>query len=129
MVLSPDADRVVPGPGPSEEGGEGAGFSFTSLQMIDVELDGLGRISDQDEYPWRVAFNFAYPDRKVLIYVDGLSERIHGNEDQRRRDRRVRVKAELAGWRVCTISAEGLSDPVMVDEFLERLALLIGILG
>ncbi len=35
--------------------------------------------------------------RKGLIYVHGLSERIHGNEEQRRRDRRIRVKAELAG--------------------------------
>lgn len=73
--------------------------------------------------------DFAYPDHKVLVYVDGMSERIHGNEDQRRRDRRIRVKAELAGWRVCPISAEGLSDPAMTNDFLERLAILIGILN
>lgn len=56
--------RLAYGPGSQERlakgppgGARGQGLPFSSLQLIDVELDGLGRISGHDEYPWRVSFN------------------------------------------------------------------------
>ncbi|MFL6197817.1 MAG: DEAD/DEAH box helicase [Thermoanaerobaculia bacterium] len=75
----------------------------------------------------RTVADFAYPEQKVLLYVDGLSTRIHGNEEQRRKDRILRTKAELKGWKVRTISGEGLADETMLADFLDDLAVLLGL--
>ena len=93
-----------------------AHFPMPEAQQHRVELSG-GSFTVAD---------FAYPSKKVLLYVDGLSERIHGNEEQRRKDRRARAKAEMAGWRVLAISAQGLKDHVVLTDFLDRLAVFLG---
>jgi hypothetical protein len=61
----------------------------------------------------------------VLIYIDGLSTRLHGNPEQRAKDRRLRTKAKLAGWLVCEYSAEGLSDQTMLSDYLDELGLIL----
>jgi hypothetical protein len=71
--------------------------------------------------------DFAWPEERLLVYVDGLSKRIHGNPEQQRKDRILRAKAETRGWKVRTISGEGLADRTMVGEFLEELAVLLGV--
>ena len=73
--------------------------------------------------------DFAWPERKVVLYVDGLSARIHGNPEQRRRDRILRIKARSLGWQVCEISAEGLRDKKMLAALLEELAVYLGVEG
>lgn len=75
----------------------------------------------------RTVADFAYPEQRVLVYVDGLSTRIHGNEEQRRKDRILRAKAEVKGWKVRTISGEGLADETMIADFLDDLAVLLQI--
>ena len=71
--------------------------------------------------------DFAWPEEKILIYVDGLSRRIHGHEVQRRKDNRLRAKARLAGWHICQYSAEGLSDETMLADYLDELGVLLGL--
>lgn len=70
--------------------------------------------------------DFAYPEKKLLVYIDGLSRSIHGNEEQRRKDRRLRTKAQVGGWRVLEVSAQGLRDETIVADMLEHLAILLG---
>jgi very-short-patch-repair endonuclease len=70
--------------------------------------------------------DFAYPAEKVLVYVDGLSEKIHGNPQQRLKDTLLRTKAKMAGFRVIEISAQGLTDPTSVAVFLNELAVYLG---
>jgi ATP-dependent helicase YprA (DUF1998 family) len=70
--------------------------------------------------------DFAWPEKKLVLYVDGLSEKIHGNPEQRRKDRILRVKARAQGWQVCEISAEGLADKKMLANLLEELAVYLG---
>lgn len=80
-----------------------------------MDLDGDSTVAD-----------FAYPDDKVLIYVDGLSARIHGDPQTRRSDVIRRAKAEAKGYRVLSISAQGLGDNQDLDSFLSKLAIYLG---
>ena len=73
--------------------------------------------------------DFAWPEQRLLVYVDGLSKRIHGNPEQQRKDRVLRAKAEAQGWKVRMISGEGLRDRTMVGEFLEEFGVLLGVEG
>ena len=49
--------------------------------------------------------DFAYPDKKILIYIDGLSENIHGNPLQQQKDKLLRAKAKMKGYEIIEISA------------------------
>jgi len=75
---------------------------------------------------WTVA-DFAFPEKRLLIYIDGLSKEYHGNPEQQAKDRRLRIKAKLEGWHVQAISAQGLSDKTILSGFLEELAILLGV--
>ncbi|GAB4435397.1 MAG: DEAD/DEAH box helicase [Anaerolineae bacterium] len=70
--------------------------------------------------------DFAYPANKVLLFIDGMSERLHGNPEQQRKDRLKRAKAKMKGYQVLVISAEGLKDTANVALLLDKLALLLG---
>lgn len=69
--------------------------------------------------------DFAYPDRKVLVYIDGMSAGIHGNPEQQRKDKLQRAKAEMKGFRVVSITAQGLTDDASLGEMFDRLALFL----
>lgn len=66
--------------------------------------------------------DFAYIDKKVLIYIDGLSTRYHGNPVQAEKDKIKRTKAKLLGWEVLEIAANALKDESLVEMYLELLA-------
>jgi hypothetical protein len=70
--------------------------------------------------------DFAYPDEMVLIYVDDMSDRIHGNPQQRLRDTILRAKAKMQGYNVASITAQALSDDIGAAAFLNELAVFIG---
>jgi len=55
MVFDPKHQRIVR-PDQATEGGDHPGSAFSSIQMIDVRIEGLGRISDQEEYRHRRAY-------------------------------------------------------------------------
>jgi hypothetical protein len=65
--------------------------------------------------------DWAYPDHKVLVFIDGMSRQIHGNPDQQRKDKLKRAKAKAAGFRVLELTAEELSDDEMLAFKLEEL--------
>jgi len=66
--------------------------------------------------------DFAYPDHKILIYIDGLSEGIHGNPVQRQKDKLLRAKAQAKGFKILEIPAEALSDRSMLADYLDVLS-------
>lgn len=67
--------------------------------------------------------DFAYPDRKILIYIDGLSEGIHGNPVRRQKDKLLRAKAQVKGYRILEIPAEALHDKkTMLADYLDILS-------
>ena len=71
--------------------------------------------------------DWAYPDQKVLVFIDGMGPDLHGDPNQSRRDRLLRVKARLKGWQVVEITAEALDDQGSLALKLEELAMLLGV--
>ncbi|MFX0140760.1 MAG: Zn-binding domain-containing protein, partial [Candidatus Hodarchaeota archaeon] len=69
--------------------------------------------------------DFAYPDKKVLIYVDGMSKKIHGNPEQMKKDKLKRAKLKMMGYLVIEITAVSLNDKKVVDGFLSELAVYL----
>jgi len=70
--------------------------------------------------------DYAYEDKKILIYIDGLSRKIHGNFQQKKKDSILRAKAKLKGFSVVEISAQGLKDEEYMNEKLEEIGLYLG---
>jgi ABC-type uncharacterized transport system substrate-binding protein len=58
----------------------------------------------------------------VAIYLDGLSEAIHGNADARRKDRMIRQQAEAEGITVIEIASSDLNDPEAMRKHYRRIA-------
>ncbi len=69
--------------------------------------------------------DFAYPAENVLIYTDGMSEKIHGSPEQRRKDGILRAKLNRAGYRVVEITAAALNDRRAVDAKLDEIAVYL----
>ena len=86
------------------------------------------------EGQFRVDFNdggytvadFAYPDKRVLIYIDGMSEKIHGKPDQIRKDNIIRAKLRMIGFHVMDITSVSLNDETAVNSFLAELGVYLG---
>lgn len=66
--------------------------------------------------------DWAYPDDKVLVFIDGMSQALHGNPKQQQRDRAKRSMAKMKGFRVHEIPAEALNDEAWVGILLEEIA-------
>lgn len=60
--------------------------------------------------------DFAYPDKKVAIYLDGRP--YHNNPIQREKDKKITKQLELNGWKVLRISSDDWN-----DEYIRNLKL------
>lgn len=91
------------------------GFPLPTASQFVVDLGGgSSTIAD-----------WAYPEQQVLIFVDGMSKGIHGNQEQQRKDRLARAKAKVKGFQVLEITAQALSDETVMDGRLEELAIYL----
>jgi hypothetical protein len=59
--------------------------------------------------------------KSVLIFVDGLSKKIHGNPEAQQKDKLKRIKLRMAAYNVIEISARGLKDEANLELFLQEL--------
>jgi G:T-mismatch repair DNA endonuclease (very short patch repair protein) len=73
-------------------------------------------VHDSEGFVGRV--DFAWPDRRLVLEVDGFA--IHGNRAAWERDQRRQNRLVAAGWRVLRISHERLADPEVVVAELRR---------
>lgn len=73
--------------------------------------------------------DFAWPDAKVLVFIDGTSMHLHGDPNRARRDRQKRRQAQMLGWLVIVITAQELSDEQALGLHLEDLADYLGYTG
>jgi hypothetical protein len=64
-------------------------------------------------------------DKTVLIFIDGMSKKIHGNEEQRRKDKLIRTKIKMEGYKVIETTAQALNDKIALVDFLNELALYL----
>lgn len=70
--------------------------------------------------------DWAYPDAKVLVYIDGMSKGLHGDPKQMQKDRLTRARLKMLGWNVLAITAEDLKDEVALGMHLEELGIYLG---
>lgn len=66
--------------------------------------------------------DIAWPAQKVALYLDGLSEGIHGSALRRRQDELLRDALEEEGWTVVEMAVSHLDDPRPLRASLRRLA-------
>lgn len=62
---------------------------------------------------------------RIAIYLDGLSEGIHGNPVRAQQDKIIRGQLEAAGWDVVVIASSELDDPAVLNRHLRRIAQLL----
>lgn len=70
--------------------------------------------------------DWAYPDKKVLVFIDGMSEKLHGDPRRRARDKLLRAKTRMRGFHVVEMTAEALRDEASLAVHLEELAMYLG---
>ena len=70
--------------------------------------------------------DFAYQEEKVLIYIDGTSEQLHGDPERRRADHLTRVKLRSKGYQVVESTAEALHDQTALNRMLNEIAVYLG---
>ncbi len=61
-------------------------------------------------------------DEGVCIYLDGMSQHIHGNPQTRAKDLQIRDALRRLGWEVIEIAANELSDPQAMTRHFRKLA-------
>ncbi|MBU0609077.1 MAG: hypothetical protein KKI08_14420, partial [Armatimonadetes bacterium] len=66
--------------------------------------------------------DFAWPDQKIAVYIDGMSTALHGNKQQQLKDTIIRAKLAGLGWRVVPIAANALKDETALAGHLTALA-------
>jgi len=70
--------------------------------------------------------DYAYEDKKILIYIDGLSRKLHGNFQRKKNDSILRAKAKLKGYNIVEMSAQSLlNDKEYTDHKLEEIAVYL----
>lgn len=69
--------------------------------------------------------DFHAEDEGVVVYLDGLSQGIHGNAATADRDRVIRDWLRNNGYEVVEISAVELDDPAAMQRYFRRLATLL----
>jgi len=61
----------------------------------------------------------------ICVYLDGLSEHIHGNPETRQRDRQIREKLRNDFYEVIEIAATDLTDAAAMQRHFYRLGRLL----
>jgi len=75
----------------------------------------------------RTVPDFAYPERLVAVYLNGLSSGIHGGRNQTQIDAIIRGQLEDRDWTVVDIAASHLDDPeILVLQFKKIARALAG---
>jgi ATP-dependent helicase YprA (DUF1998 family) len=97
------------------------GFPEPDKQIeIPIEVDGYPKIK-------RTTPDFAYKEKKIAIYLDGMSGHIHGNDKTKIKDSLIRDKLDELGWTVLSIQCNELSDPVMMGIHYRKLSRALGV--
>jgi hypothetical protein len=65
-------------------------------------------------------------DAPVAVYLDGLSEGLHGDPNRARRDAIIRGQLEDRGWNVVVIAASHLDDPELLVLDFKKIARALG---
>lgn len=89
-------------------------------QQKRIELPQANTFSIPDFY-----YESADRNVKIAIYLDGLSKRIHGDENTYAKDQFIRMLVRSKGIAVVEIPASALDDQTMLDAFLSFIAQIL----
>ena len=92
------------------------GFPVPPKSQYRVKFDD-GSYTDAD---------WAYPDKEVLVFIDGMGPKLHGDPKRAQRDKLLRAKARMRGYQVVVVTAEGLQDETSLAGHFEELAMYLG---
>lgn len=129
FIVSPEFKNVIPasiGEQAEHSGGDSAAedkfikllhehkFPIPNNSQFKVDLGNLS---------YTVA-DYAYQtdNKPVLIYIDGLSNRLHGNPEIKQRDGKIRSKAKMLGYKVVEVPAQALTDEEYFSMILQEIA-------
>ncbi len=65
--------------------------------------------------------DFAWPERRILVFIDGTSPHLHGDPQRAQNDRTKRFQARTLSWKVIEITTQELSDEVSMAYKLDEL--------
>jgi len=74
----------------------------------------------------RTVPDFVYVDKKIAIYLDGMSGHLHGNPATELVDRLITDKLDELGWKVIRIQYPELNDPQVMSIYFNKLSRLLG---
>ena len=115
-----EGESTLPSEGKLEELIKEAGLPETDKQVeIPITVEGQQDIN-------RTTPDFVYKEKKIAIYLDGMSGHIHGNPQTQMVDRLITDEMEEMGWRVLRILFPELSDPTVMRLYMRKLARYLG---
>lgn len=124
-IISPESQL-------QDDGHEAQADSTAEEQFISILRERQFPLPDQAQYTVDLGngeatvADFAYTAAKVLVFIDGMSDSLHGSPIQQQKDRLKRAKAKMKGYLVVAIPAQALSDDTMLSGYLDELALYLG---
>jgi hypothetical protein len=131
-LMQPPAKEHDVEPIADTQSAEGSGNQSNADQLLALMLQAGFSEPDREQPieigpPYdRTIPDLSYEDEtteiKVAIYLDGLSDGIHGSKDTQQKDRTIRQQLELDDWDVIDISNDALSDPEALRLAFRRMA-------
>lgn len=91
----------------------------TKQYPISLTVDGFPTLT-------RTVPDFVYVDKKIAIYLDGMSGHLHGNPATELVDRLITDKLDELGWKVIRIQYPELNDPQIMSIYFNKVARLLG---
>ena len=130
-ISDPSSQHPLPPLGEEPEP-EGTGTNIVEVRLRKMLLDeGFPPFDAQVEIPIPGPIKKSKPDlarvdeatgTKVVIYLDGLSKAIHGNEERQRIDNLIRAVVKSEGYEVIEIAASHLDDPEIMKYHYKSIA-------
>jgi hypothetical protein len=74
----------------------------------------------------RTVPDFVYIEKKVAIYLDGMSGHLHGNSETALVDRLISDKLDELGWEIIRIQYPELNDPQVMNIYFRKLSRYLG---
>ena len=91
----------------------------TKQHPISLTVDGFPTLT-------RTVPDFVYVDKKIGIYLDGMSGHLHGNPETALVDRLISDKLDELGWETIRIQYPELNDPQVMNIYFRKLSRYLG---
>ena len=91
------------------------GMPIPPAQQFKVDLGG----TDYTVADW------AWPEKKILVFIDGTSTSLHGDPEQAKKDKLKRAKARMKGYQVVVVTNADLKDDTAMSGHFQEIAVYL----